>query len=143
MTRIPMTRGHQDMATLYRVILPVGNIERAALFYCTVFNQSGERVSPGRHYIECGGTILALYDPVQDGDPVGEGWRFHSKQYLYFAVSDLEDYQSRFKKAGGTLTEEIAVLPWGERMFYGLDPFGNPLSFVAEDTVFRGGEFHQ
>lgn len=126
------------MAELYRVILPVGNIERAQDFYEAVFQEQGERVSAGRHYLDCGSAILALYDPVADGDRVDEGWRFHANQYLYFAVKDLEAYERRFQDAGGIVTETIATQPWGERMFYGLDPFNNPVSFVDETTVFRG-----
>ena len=28
----------------------------------------GSRVSSGRHYFDCGGTILACYDALADGD---------------------------------------------------------------------------
>jgi uncharacterized glyoxalase superfamily protein PhnB len=31
---------------------------------------------------------------------------------------------------------QIANRPWGERSFYLRDPFGNPLCFVDETTVF-------
>ncbi len=126
------------MANLYRVILPVNDIEQAAAFYASVFAASGERVSPGRHYFACGGTILACYDPQADGDDVGKGWRFHQNQYLYFAVTDLEKTQAAVGAAGGVLVQEIAVMPWGERLFYAKDPFGNPICFVEDATVFRG-----
>ena len=62
---------------LYRVILPVTDIERAAAFYGAVFGTEGQRVSAARHYFNCGGTILACYDPVADGDGVEDGWRPH------------------------------------------------------------------
>jgi predicted enzyme related to lactoylglutathione lyase len=75
---------------LYRLILPVADIERAVAFYGTVFGTPGQRISPGRHYFDCGGTILACYDAVADGDGEQGGWRFHPLQYLYFAVPDLE-----------------------------------------------------
>lgn len=29
-------------------------------------------------------------------------------------------------------------MPWGERMFWAADPFGNPISFVDEKTKFTG-----
>ena len=123
---------------LYRVILPVGDIERAAAFYGTVFGAPGERASPGRHYFDCGGTILACYDPVADGDGEQGGWRVHPLQYLYFAVADLEGVLARVRTAGGTIDDEIATMPWGERMFYARDPFGNRISFVDERTLFTG-----
>jgi len=28
--------------------------------------------------------------------------------------------------------------PWGERSFYAVDPFGNPLCFVDQKTLFTG-----
>lgn len=35
------------MIRLYRVILPVSDIERAAAFYTYLLDTTGERVSPG------------------------------------------------------------------------------------------------
>ncbi len=125
-------------ATLYRVIHPVGDIERAARFYSQVFGGPGERVSPGRHYFRCGGTVLACYDPVADGDDPGEGWRHHAHQYLYFAVPDLEAVCERVREAGGRIEREIESMPWGERLFYARDPFDNPICFVDERTLFVG-----
>jgi uncharacterized glyoxalase superfamily protein PhnB len=95
-------------------------------------------VSPGRHYFDCGGTILACYDPVADGDGLGEGWRHHALQYLYFAVPDLEETLGRARAAGAAIDSEIETMPWGERLFYAKDPFGNPISFVDERTLFTG-----
>ena len=125
---------------LYRVILPVADIEAAAGFYGRVFGVEGERVSPGRHYFDCGGVILACYDPAADGDPVGEGWRHHQNQYLYFSVPDLEAVRERIEAAGGRNLTEIERMPWGERIFYAADPLGSRLSFVDETTLFTGTE---
>ena len=50
-------------AHLFRVILPVTDIARAAAFWAAVFEAAGTRISPGRHYFQCGGTILACYHP--------------------------------------------------------------------------------
>lgn len=123
---------------LYRVILPVTDIERATKFYSEVLGNHGHRVSRGRHYFDCGGTILACYDPVADGDDLGEGWHPHFNQYLYFAVEDLESTLERVSSADGEILGGIQTYPWGERCFYAKDPFGNPIAFVARDTVFTG-----
>ena len=123
---------------LCRVILPVPEIERAATFYAAVFGVPGLRVSPGRHYFDCGGTLLACYDPKADGDGGQEDWRFHPSQYLYFAVPDLEAVLARVQSAGGAVTEGIELMPWGERMFYAEDPFGSRISFADERTLFTG-----
>jgi predicted enzyme related to lactoylglutathione lyase len=123
---------------LYRVILPVSDIEVAARFYGHVFESTGERVSPGRHYFDCGGMILACYDPVADGDLLGEGWMHHENQYLYFSVADLDVIRNRIEEAGGHNLTEIEEMPWGERIFYALDPLGSRISFVDQSSVFTG-----
>jgi len=120
------------------VILPVPDIERAAAFYGTVLGAPGQRVSRGRHYFNCGGTVLACYDPAADGDGSQEGWHFHPFQYLYFAVPDLKVVLARVQTAGGVIDKDIQTMPWGERMFYARDPFGSRISFTDERTVFKG-----
>jgi predicted enzyme related to lactoylglutathione lyase len=123
---------------LYRVILPVTDIERAAAFYSAAFDIPGQRISPGRHYFNCGGIILACYDPLADGDEKQDGWRFHPLQYLYFAVSDLEAALGRVQAAGGIIDAGIEAMPWGERLFYAQDPSGSRICFVDERTLFTG-----
>jgi catechol 2,3-dioxygenase-like lactoylglutathione lyase family enzyme len=130
---------------LFRVIVPVSDIERAALFYSALLGAAGSRVSPGRHYFECEGTILACYDPQADGDgrdakPLPEP--------IYFAVDDLEAIYDKCRDSGASFSSavvpgagplgRIARRPWGERSFYAADPFGNPLCFVSRDSVFTG-----
>jgi uncharacterized glyoxalase superfamily protein PhnB len=118
---------------LFRVILPVSEIDAAASFYIEVLGMSGDRVSPGRHYFACGGTILACYDAVADGDtdPVGP-----NPQHIYFSVDDLEAVHERVRRHGATDVTPIEVRPWGERSFYATDPFGNPICFVDSRTLF-------
>ena len=121
---------------LYRVIVPVSNIEAAAQFYAGVLGVDGERVSSGRHYFDCGGTILACFDPHADGDDFDAR---PNPDYVYFAVDDLEAVFARAKLAGCTeIDEKIVTQPWGEQMFYARDPFGNPIAFVDRATVFTG-----
>lgn len=36
------------------------------------------------------------------------------------------------------MVTEPEVMPWGERLFYALDPLGSRLCFVEEGTVFTG-----
>ena len=126
------------MAKLFRVILPVADVDAAARFYGHVFGIEGRRVSPGRHYFDCGGVILACYDPVSDGDDAGNGWTLHDNQYLYFSVPDLETVRARVVEAGGRNVTEIETMPWGERMFYAEDPAGGRVSFVDRNTLFTG-----
>jgi catechol 2,3-dioxygenase-like lactoylglutathione lyase family enzyme len=121
---------------LYRVILPVGDIEAATRFYQSLLNLPGKRVSPGRHYFDCGGTILACYDPGADGDAFEAR---PNQEHLYFSVSDLESAFRRAQNLGcRELEAGIQVRPWGERSFYARDPFGNPICMVDEITRFTG-----
>ena len=70
---------------VFRVILPVRNIEQATRFYAKVLGIEGKRVSSGRHYFDCGGTILACFDPRADGD------EFEAQPnvgHIYFSVDE-------------------------------------------------------
>ncbi len=131
--------------TLFRIILPVRDIEQAARFYAAVLGMPGIRVSGGRHYFNCDGTILACFWPRgddEDYDPEP------NPQDIYFAVDDLEACRHRCVDAGAALdvgevhgapAGEIVTRPWGERSFYAHDPFGNKLCFVDRSTCFTGG----
>lgn len=136
------------MITLFRVILPVPDIDRAATFYATVLGIKGQRVSAGRHYFACGGSILACYDPQAEGDDLAEGylaegWRHHPNEYLYFAVHDLEETRHRLELAGAGDITSIEIMPWGERLVYARDPFGRPIAAIDDQTLFTGGTGHE
>ncbi|MDZ7729308.1 MAG: VOC family protein [Dehalococcoidia bacterium] len=127
---------------LFRVIVPVDDIERAASFYEALLGFVGERVSPGRHYFDCGGVILACVDPRADGDAHDAR---PNPDHVYLAVDSVEEALTRAGAAGATPLNwpgedaPIAYRPWGERSFYTRDPFGNPLCFVQRGTEYRGG----
>ena len=127
---------------LFRVIMPVADIEAAATFYSALLGSPGMRVSGGRHYFDCGGVILAVYSPAGDGDPTIPRPNF---ERVCFAVDDLEASFARAQVTGGLVEVtgdgglpmgHIARRPWGERSFYMRDPFGNPLCFVDATTLF-------
>jgi catechol 2,3-dioxygenase-like lactoylglutathione lyase family enzyme len=126
------------------VILPIADIDAGAAFYGTLLAQPGMRVSPGRHYFQCGGVVLALYNPAADGDATQPRPNF---EHVYFAVDDLDAVYARAVQVGGLSQKTgddrlpmgaIVQRPWGERSFYMHDPFGNPLCFVDESTLFTG-----
>jgi len=130
---------------LFRVILPVSDIDQAENFYSAVLGMPGVRVSDGRHYFNCGGTILACFSPRQDGD---ECELRPNPDHLYIAVENLEATYQACKKVGakfasgdvhGDPAGQIATRPWGERSFYIHDPFGNPICFVDEKSCYTGG----
>jgi uncharacterized glyoxalase superfamily protein PhnB len=124
------------MVRIYRVIVPVSNIDTATIFYSKLLEQQGRRVSRGRHYFDCGDVILACFDPRRDGDNVDAR---PNPDHIYFAITDLEAIFDRARQLGCQEIESaILIRPWGERSFYFKDPFGNPICFVDEQTVFRG-----
>ena len=124
------------MVMLHRVILPVNDLEKAASFYGTLFDLRGERVSPGRHYFQCGEVIMACYDPRADGDEFDAQ---PNPDHVYFAVENLEEVFARARKLPcQELESAIMTRPWGERSFSAKDPFGNPICIVDAKTTFSG-----
>jgi uncharacterized glyoxalase superfamily protein PhnB len=122
---------------LFRVILPVSRIEEATAYCSAVLDQPGKRISPGRHYFECGNAILACFDPRADGDTFDAR---PNPDHVYFSVEDLDACFDRVSHLqNGTILRPMEVQPWGERSFYCADPFENKLCFVDERTLFTAG----
>ena len=125
-------------ATMFRVIVQVGDLARATAFYGELLGSTGRAVGGGRVYFDCGSMILALLDPGEPPAPLPE--------YLYFAVDDVEAFHRRATDLGALATEDvhgapagaIVVRPWRERSFYARDPWGNGLCFVDATTQFTG-----
>ena len=127
---------------LFRIILQVDDLEKAAEFYSKLLGDPGRRIPrASRHYIDCGAVILALVDVTAGGEQAKP-----LPDYIYFAVSDLEKTYARATELGclssddvhGASAGEMVVRPWGERSFYVADSWGNGLCFVDENTLFTG-----
>jgi predicted enzyme related to lactoylglutathione lyase len=126
---------------LFRILLEVSDIERGSKFYAELLGDPGRRVHGGRHYFDAGGVIVGLVDV----SPSKREARA-AVQHVYFAVGDLEAVFRRAQSLAALSPEEvhgepageIVRRPWGERSFYVVDPFGNPLCFVDESNLFTG-----
>jgi predicted enzyme related to lactoylglutathione lyase len=131
-----------DVPKLFRVILQVSDLDKAAGFYSELLDDKGRRIPrASRHYFDCGTVILALVDPTGGGEKAKP-----TPDYIYFSVKDLEKVHARASKLGclskddvhGESAGAIVTRPWGERSFYVEDPWGNGLCFVDEKTIFTG-----
>ena len=127
--------------TLFRIALQVADLDQASAFYAKLLDDQGRRIRGSRHYFDCGSVILALVDVTAgqlEPKPIPD--------YVYFAVSDLEQVYERAKELNclakddvhGAAAGEIVKRPWGELSFYAEDPWGNGLCFVDENTLFTG-----
>jgi len=128
---------------LFRVLLQVSDLGRSQRFYESLLATRGRKVGGGRVYFQCGPTLLGLLEPSADGRRRIR----RSPEPVYFSTHDLEGTYRQARRLGclspGRIhgrdpAGEIAVRPWGERSFYAHDPSGNPLCFVAADTLFTG-----
>lgn len=118
---------------LYRVIVPVGDIDAAADFYQALLDVKGRRVSPGRHYVGHN-PILALVDLAADGED--RDARPNQGQ-CYLSTDHL---QAAWDRAGRIASPSpIRTMEWGETSFYLSDPLGNPLCVVLEGSEFTEG----
>jgi PhnB protein len=128
---------------MFRITLQVADLEQAAAFYVKLLDDPGIPIPRGsRHYFDCGGMILALVDVAKgaDGEPQP------TPDYIYFAVSNLEEVYERAKALNCLAQDryhdqeagQVVKRPWGEVSFYVEDPWGNGLCFVDEKTLFTG-----
>jgi catechol 2,3-dioxygenase-like lactoylglutathione lyase family enzyme len=131
-----------NAAKLFRIILQVSDLDKAAEFYSRLLADEGRRIPrASRHYFDCGSVILALVDVTAGGDEAKP-----LPDYIYFAVNNLEEVYARARELGclssadvhGASAGEIVKRPWGELSFYVADPWGNGLCFVDETTLFTG-----
>jgi catechol 2,3-dioxygenase-like lactoylglutathione lyase family enzyme len=115
----------------------VGALEEAAAFYETLLAQTGRPQMGRRLYFDAGGVTLQVLETAQP-HPAAKA--------LYFAVGDLDAVHGRAADLNclsadmvhGTPAGDPVVRPWGERSFYADDPWGNPLCFVEEGTIYAG-----
>jgi catechol 2,3-dioxygenase-like lactoylglutathione lyase family enzyme len=130
--------------SIFRILLPVKNLDQARTFYQSLLGVRSRTVARGRVYLDCGPVILGLLDYAGvdgGGSPPTEA--------VYFSTPEIERVHRRAKKLGCLATGllhgdpksplgEVVVRPWGERAFYVEDPSGNPLCFVDARTKFTG-----
>jgi catechol 2,3-dioxygenase-like lactoylglutathione lyase family enzyme len=127
-----------DVPRFFRLTVEVGDLDEAIAFYSHLLGIQGHRQAGSRSYFECGPVTLSVLDP-------GETPHLAAKA-LYFTVNDLETVFERAKALDCLATERvhdapagaITVRPWGERSFYAEDPWGNPLCFVEDGTIYTG-----
>ena len=132
---------NDDVPQFFRLNIEVGDLEKAHDFYTKLLGIQGRKQPGARVYFDAGPVILQVVDTSSSGNAPHT-----AAKALYFTVQDLEAAFARAKELG-CLSQEtvhdapgggIVVRPWGERSFYALDPWGNPLCFVEEGTVYAG-----
>ena len=130
----------KDVPQFFRLNLEVGDLEAAIKFYTKLLDIQGRKQPGARVYFEAGPVTLQVVDVSSVGKP------HPAAKALYFTVKDLDAAFARAQTLGCLSRESvhdapgggIVVRPWGERSFYALDPWGNPLCFVEEGTVYTG-----
>lgn len=135
------TETETDVPQLFRLNIEVASLEEAIAFYSKLLNLQGRRQPGARVYFNVGPVALQVIDMSSHGQQPHP-----AAKALYFTVRDLEAAFARAKELGALSQESvhdapgggIVVRPWGERSFYALDPWGNPLCFVEEGTVYTG-----
>lgn len=128
---------NSDVPQFFRLNVEVGNLEEAISFYSKLLGLQGRRQPGARCYFDCGPVNLSV---IQAATP------HPAAKALYFTLRELEPAFGRAEELGCLSQESvhdapgggIVVRPWGERSFYAVDPWGNPLCFVEEGTVYTG-----
>lgn len=129
-----------EVPQFFRLNIEVGDLKSAISFYTKLLGVEGRKQAGSRCYFDCGPVTLQVLDVSSVGPP------HPAAKALYFTVQDLEAAYERAKLLKCLSREDvhdapgggIVVRPWGERSFYVLDPWQNPLCFVEEGTVYTG-----
>jgi catechol 2,3-dioxygenase-like lactoylglutathione lyase family enzyme len=133
-------RRPNDVPSLFRINVEVGNLDEAAEFYGKLFGLVGHKQAGSRCYFTCGPVTLQVVDVSSVHTP------HPAAMALYFVVNDLDAIFERAKSLQCLSQEEvhgspggkISVQPWGERSFYAEDRWHNPLCFVEAGTIYPG-----
>jgi catechol 2,3-dioxygenase-like lactoylglutathione lyase family enzyme len=132
--------GRGDVPQFFRLNIEVSDLNAATSFYTKLLGVPGRKQAGSRCYFDCGPATLQVLDvsSVRQPHPAAKA--------LYFTVKNLEAAFARARALGHLSREDvhdapgggIVVRPWGERSFYVEDPWGNPLCFVEQGTVYTG-----
>jgi hypothetical protein len=133
-------RAPDDVPSLFRINVEVGNLDEAEKFYGRLFGVVGRKQAGSRCYFTCGPVTLQVVDVSSARTP------HPAAKALYFVVNDLGAVFERAKSLGclsqgevhGSPGGQISVQPWGERSFYAEDRWHNPLCFVEAGTIYPG-----
>ena len=129
-----------DVPQLFRLVVEVGDLDAAIVFYTDLLGVQGRKQAGRRCHFDCGPVTLQVLDVSSDGRP------HPAAKSLSFTVENLEAVFDRARTLSCLSREDVhgapaggmIVRPWGERSFYAEDPWGNPLCFVEEGTVYPG-----
>ena len=138
----PKSESRDDVPQFFRLNVEVGDLDAATSFYTKLLGVVGRTQAGHRCYFDCGPVTLQVLDVSSNRQP------YPAAKALYFTVKNLEAAFNRAKALGCLSREDvhdapgggIVVRPWGERSFYAEDPWGNPLCFVEEGTVYTGSD---
>ena len=135
------------VASLCNVVLPTTGLGRAEGFFEELLGVDADGFVPNRHFFYLDACQLSLVNPAEHAraHDLPEPEFRPNPEIVYFAVSDLDATWERAQKLGmrpiaddPDVGDGIQTHPWGERSFYGLDPSGNRISFVDDQTLYRG-----
>ncbi len=134
------------IASLSGVVLPTTSMGRADAFFEELLELEVDSFVPNRHFFYLDSCQLSLVNPIEHA----KGHELEAAEFrpnpdlVYFAVPDLDATFERAQKlrmktpADHDVVDGIHTYPWGERSFYGLDPSGNPICFVDDQTLYTG-----
>lgn len=110
-------------AALHRLVVSCSSLSDALAVYQDVLGLSPERVLESFAWLRTAdGVELMLHErPTQASD---------SAVALTFALTGLDDAVRRWLAAGGSIVDEPAVQPWGERMAVVRDSDGHIVCLV-------------
>jgi predicted enzyme related to lactoylglutathione lyase len=113
------------VTSLVRAVVSVSALDRSLNFYESALGlQRGSASSPIARLTDATGTEILLHERAPSASEAGVA--------LSFAVHDVDAATSAAVAAGGSVIDEPADQPWGERQSVLRDPDGHVLCLVRQ-----------
>jgi ADP-ribosylglycohydrolase/predicted enzyme related to lactoylglutathione lyase len=121
------------------VKISVADLKVASDFYEKAFGLTA--IKQSSHFVSYG--ALSLIDLVYASELLGnrssvgtdfakeaEWIPLRHRSFIVLHVSNLQDVCRRAESVGGRIAQAVTCMPWGERVFYCLDPEGNLIEVI-------------
>jgi len=121
-----------DMATRAFAVIYSTSVPESLRFYAGLGFQETFRLppegEPGYVSLRRGDAEMGIVDAQWPRDQLGVAWGDAPRFEMFIYVDDVD---AAMQQLHGAMIKEPQDMPWGERLAYVRDPYGNPVALAA------------